>query len=32
MEHYLDFGLNVGFKVKEKEINGEIFFIKFEKD
>jgi len=32
MEHYLDFGKNIGFKVKEKEINGEIFFIKFEKD
>jgi ubiquinone/menaquinone biosynthesis C-methylase UbiE len=32
MEHYLDLGESVGFKVTEKEINGETFFIKFRKD
>jgi len=32
LEHYVDLGKEVGFKVKEKEINGETFFIKFKKD
>ena len=32
MQYYLDLGKKVGFKVKEQEINGETFFIRFEKD
>ena len=32
MEHYLDLGKKVGFKVIEKEVNGETFFIKYLKD
>ncbi|MFW9901256.1 MAG: class I SAM-dependent methyltransferase [Candidatus Thorarchaeota archaeon] len=32
MERYLDLGKNVGLKVIEQEVNGETFFIKYQKD
>jgi ubiquinone/menaquinone biosynthesis C-methylase UbiE len=32
LEHYIDLGTKVGFKVTEKQVNGETFFIKFRKD
>ncbi len=32
MGHYLDLGKRIGFKIIEKEVNGETFFIKYLKD